>query len=117
MKTVGRVYIFSFKVIKDKFMKLAIVLVLTFLTACTTDRIKEANTLRPVALENKSKCLFVALITEDASGRGSVGNNSTSAMNLALNKVVESGGDSYFYVSSNATFAGSTVILESYKCK
>jgi hypothetical protein len=100
----------------DNFMKL-ILLAIIFLTACTTDRVKEAESLKPVALENKGKCIFVALITEDASGRGSVGKNSKSAMNRALNQVVESGGDSYFYVSSNATIAGSTVILESYKCK
>lgn len=98
-------------------MKLFILLAITFLTACATDRVKEAESLRPVALENKSKCIFVALITEDASGRGSVGKNSKSAMNMALNQVVDSGGDSYFYVSSDVTILGSTVILESYKCK
>lgn len=97
-------------------MKILILVGFIFLTACTTERIKEAETLKPVTLEGKSKCTFVALITEDASGRGSVGKNSKSAMNIALNKVVESGGDSYFYVSSDATIAGSTVILESYKC-
>ena len=100
-----------------KFKETFALIGLFFLTACTTERVKEAEALKPVTLEGKSKCTFVALITEDASGRGSVGKNSTSAMNIALNKVVESGGDSYFYVSSGATIAGSTVILESYKCK
>ena len=98
-------------------MKLLILAILMFLTACTTERVKETEILKPLTSEGKSKCIFIALITEDASGRGSVGKNSKSAMNIALNEVVASGGDSYFYVSSDATIMGSTVILESYKCK
>jgi hypothetical protein len=98
-------------------MKALILVGFVLLAACTTERVKEADTLKPVTAEGKSKCTFISLITEDAAGHGSIGRNSTSAMNNALNKIVESGGDSYFYVSSEATMAGSTVILESYKCR
>ena len=98
-------------------MRYFIISIIFFLSACTTERIKEADLLKPITAEDKSKCAFIRLITEDASGRGSVGKNSKSAMNNALNEVAQSGGDSYFYVSSEATIMGSTVILESYKCK
>lgn len=99
-------------------MKALMLVCLILLTACAvTERTKDAQKLRPVSLEDKSKCTFVGLITEDETGRGTVGRNSTSAMNNALNKIADSGGDSYFYVSSDTSAFGSTVILEGYKCR
>jgi hypothetical protein len=99
-------------------MKALILAGLIILTACaTTERTEQAQQLRPVSLEDKSKCKFIALITEDETGRGTVGRNSMSAMNNALNKIANSGGDSYFYVSSDTSAFGFTVILEGYKCR
>jgi hypothetical protein len=86
------------------------------LQACATTLSEKASRLKPISESQKKDCEFIKLISEGAGGRGSVGNNTKSATNTALNEVAEAGGDSYFFVSSSATNMGTSVIVEAYKC-
>lgn len=86
------------------------------LQGCATSLTVKASQLKPIGESEKKACEFTMLVTEGAGGRGSISRNTKSAINSALNQVAESGGDSYFFVSSNATTMGSAVIVEAYRC-
>ena len=99
-------------------MKALILASLIFLTACAVaDRTPEAQKLSSISAADKSNCKFIGYIKEDETGRGTFGRNTESAMNNALNKIANLGGDSYYSVSDDVTYFGSTVILEGYKCR
>ena len=86
-------------------------------SGCVTSLTPQASRMKPITEAQSENCQFIKTFSGGEGGRGSIGRNSRGALNKGLNDAAQAGANSYYVVSSTATGFGTSVIVQSYRCK